>query len=188
MAILATMASPHRPWLLIDVDGVLNPLLVSEAFEVYRLAPIDWAGPPLSVQLSPRLGTWITGLADLFDLAWATTWEESANTVIAPIVGLPTDLPVIPFREPRLRHRWGLSFKTPSVAAWVGDRPFVWLDDDTTDADTTWLRSVPGIGPFHLQHVDPRIGLTERDCREVRQWGEWLAGLQNAPRPGRSDQ
>lgn len=164
----------ERPWLLIDVDGVLNPLMVADGFEIHELVPMGWDGPPLNVQLSPRHGDWIAQLTDIFDLVWATTWEHSANKLIAPIVGLPADLPVIPFAEPRLRHEWGISFKSPAVAKYVGSHPFVWLDDSITEADTSWFSRVKGIGPFHLQAIDPMVGLTEADCAEVRAWAETL--------------
>ncbi len=162
----------ERPWLLIDVDGVLNPLVVCDGFEIYEMAPIGWTGPMLNVQLSERHGEWIRGLTDIFDLVWATTWEDSANLMISPKVGLPNDLPVIPFREPRLRYEWGISFKSPAVAHYVGSHPFVWLDDSLTPADTDWFSRVSGIGQFHLQSIDPLVGLTAADIAEVRAWGE----------------
>ena len=166
--------SSERPWLLIDVDGVLNPLIVVDGFEIHELRPIGWTGPPLNVQLSGRHGEWINALTDIFDLVWATTWEQSANVLIAPIVGLPTDLPVIPFTEPRLRHNWNVSFKSPAVAAYVGSHPFVWLDDSITEADTAWFSQLPGVGPFLLQSIDPMVGLTEQDCQAVREWAATL--------------
>ena len=168
------MSASERPWLLIDVDGVLNPLMVADDFELHELRPIGWTGPPLTVQLTPRHGEWITALTDVFDLVWATTWEQSANLLISPIVGLPTDLPVIPFVEPRLRHDWEVSFKSPSVARWVEGHSFVWLDDSIGAADTRWFEKVTGVGPFLLRSIDPLVGLTEADCAVAREWGESL--------------
>lgn len=168
------MAASSRPWLLIDVDGVLNPLIVAEGFDLHVLAPSNWAGPPLQVQLTQRHGEWINELTDLFDLVWATTWEDSANTVIAPLVGLPGDLPVVSFSQDIPRTDWEISFKSPAVAAYVGGHPFAWLDDSITEADTRWFTGVPGIGPFHLQAIDPRLGLTRDDCAAVRRWAEGL--------------
>lgn len=164
----------ERPWLLIDVDGVLNPLVVADGFEIHELTPTGWVGPALNVQLSAQHGDWILALTDVFDLVWATTWEESANRLIAPIVGLPNDLPVIPFAEPRLRHEWDISFKSPAVARYVGSHPFAWLDDSITDADTEWFSTVEGIGAYHLQAIDPTVGLTVADCAEVRRWAAGL--------------
>ena len=163
----------QRPWLLIDVDGVLNPLVVADGFDIHVLTPLDWTGPPLNVQLTPRHGELILQMTDVFDLAWATTWEDSANAMIGPIVGLP-ELPVVHFAFESARRVWGICLKTPGVASWVGDRPFAWLDDGLSDLDTRWLQRRAGIGPFHLQHIDPVVGLTAQDLAEVRAWAESL--------------
>jgi hypothetical protein len=163
----------QRPWLLIDVDGVLNPLVVADGFEIHELTPLGWTRPPLQVQLTPRHGEWINAMTDVFDLAWATTWEESANLMIGPIVGIP-ELPVVPFDFDMARRVWGICMKTPDVAEWVGDRPFAWLDDMISDLDANWLREHADVGQFHLQSIDPLTGLTEADLAEVRAWGESL--------------
>ncbi len=163
----------ERPWLLIDVDGVLNPLVVADGFDIHELTPIGWTRPPLHVQLTPRHGEWINALTDVFDLAWATTWEDSANLLIGPIVGLP-ELPVVHFAFDAPRRIWGICAKTPGVAEWVGKRPFVWMDDDISDLDRTWLTEYADVGQFHLQQINPLTGLTQDDLAAVRQWGESL--------------
>ena len=42
----------ERPWLLIDVDGVLNPLVVADGFDIHEFTPLGWTRPPLQVQLT----------------------------------------------------------------------------------------------------------------------------------------
>jgi hypothetical protein len=163
-----------RPWLLIDVDGVLNPLVVREGFDVYELVPQGWNGPQLYVQLTPQHGEWLLELAHDFELAWATTWEDSANALIGPIVGLP-ELPVIHFGLEAARRVWGICQKTPGVERWVGKHPFAWLDDGISDLDADWLRRRGNVGDFHLQRIDPLVGLTPSDLEEVRNWAKGLA-------------
>lgn len=164
----------RKPWLLIDVDGVLNPLRVQPGFDIHRLAPIGWTGRPLHVQLTPRHGEMIMAMTDVFDLAWATTWEDSANALISPIVGLPADLPVVHFAWNAAAEVWGICLKTPDVAQWVGDQPFVWLDDGVGPEDVAWFARRPETGAFHLQHINPLVGLTQRDLDDARAWAATL--------------
>ena len=86
---------------------------------------------------------------------WATTWEDLANRVIAPALGLPP-LPAIEFDMDRRVP----TAKLPSVIAWVGDRPCAWIDDDLQHDADTWAagRAVPTL----LVHVDMTEGMERR--------------------------
>lgn len=43
-----------------------------------------------------------------------------------------------------------------------GGRPFVWLDDEVTDADRRWVKAHhPGRALLH--RIDPYVGLTDAD-------------------------
>ncbi|MGW6914585.1 HAD domain-containing protein [Kitasatospora sp. NPDC054939] len=89
-----------------------------------------------TVLLSARHGAWLHELAATYELVWATTWEEHANTHIAPAIGLP-DLPYVRFTgyvpqpgDPRVplmelfsAHKWA-----PLLRHAAG-RPFAWVDD-----------------------------------------------------------
>ena len=73
--------SVSRPFLLLDVDGVLNPIglqpsdLVPAGFDVHRL-------DGLRVLLAPEHGVWLRELSTAFKLVWATSWEHDANRLI----------------------------------------------------------------------------------------------------------
>lgn len=46
--------------------------------------------------------------------------------------------------EPTAEHehedRWfGLHWKTRTLVEWVSERPFIWVDDEITDADRGWV-------------------------------------------------
>jgi len=77
--------------LLIDIDGVLRPTLFApgRGYEIYYLNG-------RKVYLSEAVGAEVSALASDFELVWATGWEDRANKLIAPLLGLPT-LPVIHF-------------------------------------------------------------------------------------------
>jgi hypothetical protein len=142
-----------RPLLLIDVDGVLNPFAARETREGFTLYQL--AGFP--VRLNPAHGAALRALIDRFDLVWATTWEDKANALIGPRVGLPS-LPVIHFD---LRHHDGA--KWPDVARFVGDRPVCWLEDDPGRGEISWAQRRNNLIPTRIIKVSPYSGLMPSD-------------------------
>ena len=111
------------------------------------------------------------------ELVWATAWMTDANTIIAPILGLP-ELPVADLGElPGLgdpawpEHDQGaaLSWKTRALVTRAAGRPFAWVDDELTDADRAWVAAHhPGRALLH--RVDSRAGLTGADLAAVEGW------------------
>lgn len=168
-----------RPLLLLDVDGPLNPHRAKTVPPGYQPHEITEGAKTWRVLLNQHHGVELNALADTFDLAWATSWEHGANRLLSPLLGLPNDLPVIiwPSREPVRRGSW----KTPYVANWVGDRPFVWVDDDVDDFDVTYFAE-----DHQLVHrVDASTGLTPDDFAAIRAWarGKSFAGKAFGPHP-----
>ena len=157
------------PLILLDVDGVLNPLQRSPGYQRYRASP---NGITYRLLLNPRHGPLLTGLAEATgaELVWASYWTHTANDWIGPRVGLPTLRSVpIPPRDPR--YSLG-GWKARHVAEWIGDVPFVWLEDesDVTDA----LAGAPTLGPHLIVPVDPEEGLTGLHVEQARGWLEQL--------------
>jgi hypothetical protein len=91
-----------------------------------------------------------------------------ANEVISPRLGLPA-LPVVEWPETDDGPEHGLHWKTVFLTRWAAGRPFVWLDDETTDADRRWV-AAHHPGPALLHRVDPDTGLTDAAFSPVRQW------------------
>ncbi|MFK0289799.1 hypothetical protein ACIQU6_04800 [Streptomyces sp. NPDC090442] len=106
----------------------------------------------------------------LYDLVWATTWEEEANDFLAPLLGLPT-LPFISWTQPRYQPDNGVFWKTPEIVAWAQGHPFAWVDDQITDADRAWTQAHHS-GAALLHRVDPRIGLTADDFALLANWAK----------------
>lgn len=91
---------------------------------------------------------------------------EDANEFVAPRLGLP-ELPVVEFPDGEPAR--GLHWKTAFLTQWAAGRTFVWLDDELTDTDRSWVQAHhPGKALLH--RVDPFTGLTEADFVLVRQW------------------
>jgi len=168
-----------RPLLLLDFDGPLNPYRAQQIPPGYRRHEIVEGDKTWVVLLNPQHGVELNALAGTFDLVWATSWEHGANRLLSPLLGLPNDLPTIlwPDRTPVRRGSW----KTPYVAQWAGDRPFVWVDDGVDEDDVRFF-----VQDHQLVHpVDARTGLTTEDFAAVRAWadGKSFAGKANRPHP-----
>lgn len=164
----------ERPLVLLDVDGVLNPLRRSPGYQRYRATP---NGITFRLLLNPRHGPLLTGLAASTgaELVWASYWTDSANEWIGPRVGLPP-LPAIPIPPRDPSYGYG-AWKARHVAEWIGERPFVWLEDEPDVPDA--LAGGPRLGPHLVVPVDPEEGLTDGHVEHARDWLEQLR------RPGR---
>jgi hypothetical protein len=109
----------ERPLLFLDVDGPLLPFGENPQREPRYAAPDSRLA-----QLSPQTGLRLAALP--CTLVWATTWEDEANTEIAPRIGLPT-LPVVNWPESSEEHdrqdQWfGLCWKTRTLVNWAAAR------------------------------------------------------------------
>jgi hypothetical protein len=159
-----------RPLLLVDVDGVVCPYageLVDPAAAGLERSMVGYS----SVWLARAVAAHLLRLGELFQLVWCTAWEDHAAEFLAPFLGLPA-MPVIHFEEPAAEDgHW----KWPAIEAFVGDRPFAWIDDELgrDDLARAARRSVPtmlvlveGTHGLHDVHVAQLEGFAET----VRGW------------------
>ncbi|WP_329223895.1 HAD domain-containing protein [Streptomyces sp. NBC_01485] len=166
--------------LYLDVDGTLIPFGGTAPHPEYGEPSPEH---PLLSRLDPSLGPQLLSLG--CELVWATTWLDDANTVLTPRLGLPT-LPVVQWpededegadAEPGLGPGGGgVHWKTRPLVARAAGRPFVWLDDEITDADRVWT-AVHHPGAALLHRVHPARGLTDADFVIVE---EWIRGQRGA--------
>ena len=160
---------PPTPLILVDVDGVLNPARADAG--AYRRHWVFPHGVAHRLLLNPSHGQMLTELAEAAgaELVWASYWQNRANTWIAPRVGLPS-LRFVPIPMPwRVRARSSLGeWKARHVAAWIGQAPFVWLEDDP--GVPRQLAQQPGLGRHLVVAVDPAIGLTHHHIAQARMW------------------
>ncbi|MEV4415843.1 HAD domain-containing protein [Catellatospora sp. NPDC049609] len=164
-------AITERALLFLDVDGPLIPFGAPPARRAdgSPLVHETAAGSanPLLDRLNPEHGPRLRRLP--CDLVWATTWMADANEVIAPRLGLP-ELPVVTWPD-EAEDDTRLHWKTRGLVDWAAGRPFVWVDDEITEADRVWVDAHHG-GPALLLRVDPRIGLSAADFAVVEDWLE----------------
>lgn len=158
------------PLLFLDVDGPLLPFGDGAWRGPSDAAPASQSSSHLA-RLDPRVGRRLAALP--CELVWATTWQEEANTEISPRIGLPrlavVHWPETSAEQERENQWFGIHWKTRTVVAWANGRPFVWVDDEVTDADRDWI-STHHQGRALLHHVASHRGLVDDDFVVLDQW------------------
>jgi hypothetical protein len=183
-----------RPLLLVDIDGVISlfgrPAAGSRERVAADGAPLEGAfhaieGIPHF--LSSTAAAHLLSLAPLFELAWASGWEERANEHLPHLLGLER-LPFVRFprgvgtaaagsaalgaggAEPAadapqatLAH-----WKLESVDAYAGGRPLAWIDDAFNPACHEWAAA--RASPTLLVATQPELGLTSREAALLERW------------------
>lgn len=165
--------SERLPLLFLDVDGPLIPFGAEPQRYPTCATGLDLRAAdanPLLTRINPEHGRKLAALP--CEVVWATTWMDDANECIAPLIGLP-QLAVVVWPEPsdadEQDERDGRHWKTRALIEWAAGRPFVWVDDEVTDADRAWVAAHhPGHALLH--RVDPRVGLTDGDYVAVDLW------------------
>ncbi|MCX5395932.1 HAD domain-containing protein [Streptomyces sp. NBC_00102] len=164
-----------KPLLLIDIDGPLNPYMAlsrrrdPEGYRRHRMRPTGWeTGQALPVLLNPEHGTRLLALADRYELVWATTWKDEANTWVGPHLGLPP-LPFVDWPEVGGSSGDGTFWKTRHVVAYAAGRAFAWIDDEVREQDRAWV-AAHHPGPALLRQIDPAVGLEPPDFDALAAW------------------
>lgn len=177
-----------KPILFLDIDGPLNPYEAKatrrpEGYLTKRLHQYwtpehvhtgEWAEKGMRVWLNPAHGPMLLGLADRFELTWATAWGQLANKLIGPVIGLP-ELPTVDFGD--LRCDFGSKHipKLEAVARYAEYRPCAWFDDEFRSADLDWAAErTKTIAPTLFVSIDPAVGLVQADLDAVTAWAEGL--------------
>ncbi len=182
------------PVVAIDVDGVLRlrPRRAADAdalgafvakVRVRRDAyPHVFHSPPMwdedGVSTKRHLfsgvgAAWVRSLVDRgVDVAWATTWQQHANTYFAPILGIPA-LPVAVRGEEE--DEWGpAEWKSVRLANGFRGRPLLWVDDMPpvrAGYQLDGLRKPNDRALTRLQWIrDPAVGITPDDVAEMDEW------------------
>ena len=149
-----------RPLLLLDVDGVLNPFDgdCPAGYAEHDLFPGEEP-----VRVNTAHGDWLAELAAHFDVVWATAWNDDANRILGPLLGIPgfpvITMPPAPFQP---------GDKVTRVAAHAAGRAAAWIDDLHTTAGREWAAQRPW--PTLLVSADPALGLTREHVDLLITW------------------
>jgi hypothetical protein len=197
----------RRALLLVDIDGVISLFGPPADGSRERLAP---DGTPLDGSfhaiegiphfLSSTAAAHLLSLASLFELVWASGWEERANEHLPHLLGLPERLPFLRFTrgiEPAPVPGAGVGangaapdaqgpqttlahWKLESVDAYAGRRPLAWIDDAFNPACHEWAAA--RASPTLLVRTEPELGLTSREAALLEEWALELQARQGQGR------
>jgi hypothetical protein len=151
------------PILFLDVDGVISVF----GFSQTGPSPGTWH----SVEGVPHCighgsGERLARLSTVYELVWATGWEERANEHLPHLLGLGRELPSLTFDEVPV---WGTAhWKLSAIDDYAGDRPAAWIDDSFNDACYEWAERRQA--PTLLMRTEPSVGMTDAHVAELVAW------------------
>ena len=172
-----------KPLLYVDVDGVISLWGFDFSHSDTRPAGTFASVDGIPHFLSSEAGRHLLDLGSTFELVWCTGWEEKANEILVPALGLPGPLPVVELdRHREAGQTTPAHWKLDAVEAHARGRPLAWIDDALNDACRAWARS--RAAPTLLVETTPSLGLVASHVGLLR---DWRAGLTTPPggAPGR---
>jgi hypothetical protein len=161
---VARIEDDQRPVLAVDVDGVISLFGFDGPLEQLggRFHLIDGMAHCISDQAGPQL----LRLAEVFELVWATGWEERANDQLPLLLGLAGDLPVLTFDG---RARFGTAhWKLEALDRYAQARPLAWIDDSLDENCHAWARD--RAAPTLLCPTDSDVGITDAHTEALLAW------------------
>ncbi len=172
-----------KPLAFFDVDGVLNryrlqsvPVLPGERW-IRTTVEFPGFNEPVPLVLDDADTARIASVRDVVDPVWGTTWNEHANAILAPLIGLDP-MPVAPMYRKFSEYDQTAQWKWRHVVAYAGNRPFVWIDDGITLPMLARAeRRSRVVAPTLLITAHPAVGLTDAMMDwDVREFAEIAAG------------
>jgi len=164
----AVHGAAARPLLMVDIDGVISlfggPVMASSASSAGGGSFHSIDGIPHF--LSSTAAAHLLELSIIFDLVWASGWEEKADEHLPRLLGLPAGLPHLTFE--RSVGRSNAHWKLDAIEAHANGRALAWLDDALDEECHRWAgaRSAPTL----LVQTEPTRGLTGAEAEELRRW------------------
>jgi hypothetical protein len=154
----------ERPVLAVDVDGVISLFGWEEppGDDVADWKLIDGMVHCISREAGPRLAR----LAEVYELVWASGWEDRANDSLPEILGLP-ELPYLTFKDAVFGSA---HWKLDAIGKYAGKRPLAWVDDFLDEECEQWAAEREA--PTLLVPVDSDRGLEEAHVETLLRWAE----------------
>jgi hypothetical protein len=163
-----------KPLLMVDIDGVVSLFGGwQRAEDPVDARPVD--GSFHSIDgiphfLSSTAAAHLLELSELFDLVWASGWEEKADEHLPHLLGLPPGLPFLHFAREVARSN--AHWKLDAIDSYAGGRALAWIDDAINPACHEWAQARPA--PTLLVQTEPELGLTSLEARQLASWARVL--------------
>ena len=167
------VSATARPILMVDIDGVISLFGASigghgeEGPRPGSFHSIEGIPHYLSATAAAHL----LALASLFEIVWASGWEEKADEHLPRLLGLPAGLPFLRF--PRAVGRTNAHWKLEAIDAYAGAKALAWVDDALNEACHAWAAA--RTAPTLLVQTEPQLGLTAREAERLSAWARGLA-------------
>jgi hypothetical protein len=176
----STKTGVSKPLLMVDIDGVVSLFGLPGPASGGEASPgVGGEGWPVEGSfhsidgiphfLSSTAGAHLLALSGVFDLVWASGWEEKANEYLPHLLGLPAPLPFLRFsRTPGGTRTTHAHWKLESIEEYAGGRSLAWIDDAFNAACHAWAKARPS--PTLLVSTAPERGLTSREAELLVAW------------------
>ena len=153
--------SHERPLLAIDIDGVISLFGWEERPAHTQIQLVDGVPHCISLVVGERL----LRLSEVFELVWASGWEDKANFYLPQLLWLP-ELPHISFDVEA--RSGGAHWKLTGLEAYCGERAIAWIDDNFDSSCYEWAERRPA--PTLLVPTEPQLGLEEGHVSALESW------------------
>jgi hypothetical protein len=165
-------AKNDAPVLAVDIDGVISLFGFDQAATPGSGGPsgapgefhlIDGMLHCIALETGPRLER----LSQLYELVWASGWEDRANDHLPGILGIP-ELPYLTFDG---RARFGTAhWKLAALDEYARTQPLAWIDDSLDASCYDWAdeRSAPTL----LVPTDSDVGLLDLHVDALEGWAK----------------
>jgi hypothetical protein len=169
----------RKPLLMVDIDGVISLFGGREhGGWTERATASDGRALDGSFRsidgtlhfLSSTAAAHLLDLSSVFELVWASGWEERANEHLPHLLGLPPALPFLRFS--RKVGSANAHWKLDAIEAHAGARPLAWIDDAFNPACHEWARA--RAAPTLLVQTEPTRGLTASEAEQLAAWAQAL--------------
>ncbi len=153
-----------KPVILVDIDGVCNPLSAAPRLRpewTWRMASCGWNRG----WVAPELGTLLVSLTAVADVMWCTGWEEEAVRY-----GSHLGVPEWPWLTLTASQAAADHWKIPSIDSHLADRPICWFDDENAAAAQQWAERRNQRIPTLFIEVNDAVGLTEAEVWRAYDW------------------
>jgi hypothetical protein len=159
------------PVLAVDIDGVISLFGFDQPVEPGRAGAatpgefhlIDGMLHCIALDTGPRLER----LAKIYELVWASGWEDRANDHLPNILGLP-ELPYLTFDG---RARFGTAhWKLEALEEYSGSRPLAWIDDNLDGSCQEWAEE--RAAPTLLVPTESDVGLLDLHVDMIESWAK----------------
>ena len=165
---------------MVDIDGVISLFGAAGALSGQNPAADGCLHSIEGIPhfLSATAAAHLLALSELFDLVWASGWEEKANEHLPHLLGLPS-LPFLSFPEGVRGTRTTIGhWKLEAIDTYAAGRPLAWVDDALSPACEQWAQARDA--PTLLVQTVPEQGLTSREARLL---ADWAGSLAQSPAP-----